>query len=116
MEGADLGEGVLHSQNPSTYGPKSTTLIPNSPNLTQPSGQGPATHHTLPLHECEGSAQPLTSKRVGQLCESHAGQTGPSGALGRRKVPAASPRSPVAGRPESREQERGKVRVGGRRC
>lgn len=71
MEGADLGEGVLHSQNPSTYGPKSTTVIPNSPSLTQPSGQGPATHHTLPLRECDGSAQPLTSKRVGQLCESH---------------------------------------------
>lgn len=31
-------------------------------------------------------------------------------------MPAASPRSPGARRPESREQERGKVRVGGRRC
>lgn len=51
MEGADLGEGVLHSQNPSTSSPKSTTITPSSPNLTQPSGQGPATHHTLPLHE-----------------------------------------------------------------
>lgn len=71
MEGADLGEGVLHSQNPSTYGPQSTTVFPNSPNLSQPSGQGPATHHTLPLRECDGSAQPLTSKRVGRLCEPH---------------------------------------------
>lgn len=31
-------------------------------------------------------------------------------------MPTASPRSPGARRPESREQERGKVRVGGRRC
>lgn len=108
MEGADLGEGVLHSQNPSTYGPKSTTLIPNSPNLTQPSGQGPATHHTLPLHECEGSAQPLTSKRVGRLCESHAGQTGPSGALARRKVPAASPRSPWQGDQKAESKREGR--------
>lgn len=71
MEGADLGEGVLHSQNPSTYGPKSTTVIPTSPSPAQHSGQGPATHPTLPIRECDGSAQPLTSKIVVQLCGSH---------------------------------------------
>lgn len=52
MEGADPGELVLHSLNPSTSSPKSTTLIPRRPNPTQPSGpQGPATPHTLLPHE-----------------------------------------------------------------
>lgn len=48
MEGADPGEGVLHSLNLSTSSLKSTTIIPSSPNHTRPNGpQGPATPHTL---------------------------------------------------------------------
>lgn len=52
MEGADPGEGVLRSLNPSTFSLKSTTIIPSSPNHTQPNGpQDPATLHTLLPHE-----------------------------------------------------------------
>lgn len=48
MEGADLGEEVLGSLNPSTSSLKSTIIIPSSPNHTQPNGpQGPATPLTL---------------------------------------------------------------------
>lgn len=48
MEGADPGEEVPRSLNPSTSNLKSTTIIPSSPNHTQPNGpQGLATPHTL---------------------------------------------------------------------
>lgn len=46
-EGAGPGEEVLRSPNPSTSSRKSTTIIPSSPNHTQPSGpQGRATPRT----------------------------------------------------------------------
>lgn len=109
MEEADPGEEALHSLSPSISSPRSTTIIPSSPNHTQLNGpQGPVIPHTLLPQECDASAQLPTSRRVGHQCESHI--LGREALAGQRKEARETASPEALGYGSSRDEIEGSSR------